>query len=66
MSMNENKMFDQSPINWFPGHMAKALRQMKEKMNLVDIILELVDSRAPLATTNPILQEYQKKKFLQK
>ena len=33
--MNENKMFDQSPINWFPGHMAKALRQMKEKMNLV-------------------------------
>ena len=62
MSENQDKGLHKSIINWFPGHMAKALRQMKEKMNLVDIILELVDSRAPLATTNPILQEYQKKK----
>ncbi len=66
MSENNDKGLHKSVINWFPGHMAKALRQMKEKMNLVDIILELVDSRAPLATTNPILQEYQQKKYFLK
>lgn len=64
MSENQDKGLHKSIINWFPGHMAKALRQMKEKMNLVDIILELVDSRAPLATTNPILQEYQKRNVI--
>ena len=32
-------------IQWFPGHMAKALRQIKEQMPLVDIVFELVDAR---------------------
>ena len=34
-------------IQWFPGHMAKAKRQAIENRNMVDIVLELVDSRIP-------------------
>ena len=40
-------------IQWFPGHMAKALRQSKEQMPLVDIIFELVDARVPYSSQNP-------------
>lgn len=40
-------------IQWFPGHMAKALRQIKEQMPLVDIIFELVDARVPYSSQNP-------------
>ena len=44
-------------INWFPGHMQKARRQMEEQLSLVDIIIELRDARIPNASANPILQE---------
>mgnify|MGYP000230819998 CR=1 FL=1 len=54
--MNDHNQ-QNTAINWFPGHMAKAIKQIKEKINLVDIVIELVDSRAPLATTNPLLNE---------
>lgn len=40
-------------IQWFPGHMAKALRQIKEQLPLVDIIFELVDARVPYSSQNP-------------
>lgn len=40
-------------IQWFPGHMAKALRQIREQMHLVDIVFELVDARVPYSTQNP-------------
>lgn len=42
-------------INWYPGHMAKARRQMEEQLKLVDIIIELKDARMPLASSNPLL-----------
>lgn len=44
-------------IQWFPGHMAKARREIEENLKLVDIVIELVDARAPLASQNPMLQE---------
>lgn len=44
-------------IQWFPGHMAKALRLVKEKLNLVDIVLELVDARLPESSRNPQLEQ---------
>lgn len=44
-------------IQWFPGHMAKARRQIEEKLHLVDLIIELVDARAPLSSQNPMLQQ---------
>lgn len=40
-------------IHWYPGHMTKAKRAMKEDVKLVDLVIELVDARAPLASRNP-------------
>lgn len=42
-------------IQWFPGHMAKAKRVLQENSPLVDVILEIVDARCPLASSNPDL-----------
>ncbi len=39
-------------INWFPGHMAKALRELKEKQNIVDCFIVLIDARVPLSSYN--------------
>lgn len=44
-------------IQWFPGHMAKARREVTEKLKLVDIVLELVDARIPISSENPMLDE---------
>ncbi|RYG73926.1 ribosome biogenesis GTPase YlqF [Lentibacillus lipolyticus] len=44
------------PIQWFPGHMAKAKREVEENLKLVDFVVELVDARAPLSSQNPILE----------
>lgn len=44
-------------IQWFPGHMAKARREATEKLNLVDVVIELVDARIPESSRNPMIQE---------
>ncbi len=44
-------------INWFPGHMAKARREIKEKLGLVDVVIELRDARIPLSSKNPMVDE---------
>ena len=41
-------------IQWFPGHMAIAKREISEKMKLIDIVIELVDARAPYSSKNPL------------
>lgn len=43
-------------INWYPGHMVKARREIEENLKLVDIVLMLVDARAPLSCRNPDLE----------
>ena len=55
--MEERENNDQSVINWYPGHMAKAHRQIREQLSLVDIIIELRDARIPEASANPMLAE---------
>ena len=40
-------------IQWYPGHMAKAKRMLQENLQLIDVVVELVDARAPIATRNP-------------
>lgn len=40
-------------VQWYPGHMTKAKRAMQEDIRLVDLIIELVDARAPLSSRNP-------------
>ncbi len=44
-------------IQWYPGHMAKAFRLMRENLKYVDIVLELVDARIPMASRNPELDD---------
>lgn len=44
-------------INWFPGHMAKARREITEKLKLVDIVLEILDARIPHSSANPMMEE---------
>jgi ribosome biogenesis GTPase A len=45
------------PISWYPGHMAKAKRQLETQLKRVDIVLELCDARLPLSSRNPALDE---------
>jgi len=40
-------------INWYPGHMAKTRRMLVENLKMIDVVVELVDARAPLASRNP-------------
>ena len=40
-------------IQWYPGHMTKAKRAMKEDIKLIDLVIELVDARVPLGSRNP-------------
>ncbi len=44
-------------IQWYPGHMAKARRMLLENLKLIDVVIEVVDARAPLATRNPDFDE---------
>ncbi len=41
------------PIQWYPGHIAKAERQLKEQLKNVDVVLEVIDARIPLASQHP-------------
>ena len=42
-------------IQWFPGHMSKARRQVQENLKFVDFVTVLVDARLPLSSQNPML-----------
>lgn len=44
-------------IQWFPGHMAKAKRQVQEKLKLIDVVIELVDARIPYSSRNPMIDD---------
>ncbi len=62
MSENQNKGLHKSVINWYPGHMAKTRRQIIEDLKLVDIVIELLDARIPMASRNPDIGEITKNK----
>ncbi|MFC6331188.1 ribosome biogenesis GTPase YlqF [Paenibacillus septentrionalis] len=44
-------------IQWFPGHMTRAKRQIQEKLKLIDIVIELLDARVPISSRNPMIDE---------
>ncbi|HPW52989.1 MAG TPA: ribosome biogenesis GTPase YlqF [Erysipelotrichaceae bacterium] len=50
-------MNNKTNINWYPGHMTKAKREMNEKIRLVDMVIEIRDARIPLSSINPLLDE---------
>lgn len=47
MSDKRENVLNKSDINWYPGHMAKTKRELKERMNLIDCIYEVIDARMP-------------------
>jgi len=44
-------------INWFPGHMVVAKKQIKESLGLVDVVIEIIDARIPISSRNPDFDE---------
>ena len=44
-------------IQWFPGHMTRARRQIQDKLKLIDIAIELLDARVPISSRNPMIDE---------
>lgn len=44
-------------INWFPGHMAKTIKQLREEFKQADIIIECLDARIPYSSRNPIIHD---------
>jgi ribosome biogenesis GTPase A len=46
------------PIQWYPGHIAKAERQLKEQLRKVDVVLEILDARIPLASHHPQINSW--------
>jgi len=44
-------------INWYPGHMAKAKREIKETLNLIDVVFEVIDARIPKSSKNKDIEE---------
>ena len=61
--MNEDtKSLPSTSINWFPGHMAKTRRQITEDLKLIDIVVEILDSRIPISSQNPDIKEITKNK----
>ena len=58
---NNEKSCASTSINWFPGHMAKTRRQIEEDLKLVDIVVEMLDARIPIASQNPDLKQIMEK-----
>lgn len=59
---DSNKVFSKVSINWYPGHMAKTKRQIAEDLKLIDVVIELLDSRIPISSRNPDIAEITKNK----
>ena len=51
--MSNEKSFSKTSINWYPGHMAKTRREIEEELKLIDVVVEIVDSRIPISSRNP-------------
>ena len=61
--MNEDtKNLPSMSINWYPGHMAKTRRQITEDLKIIDVVIELLDARIPLASQNPDIAQITKGK----
>lgn len=54
MEQNNSK----TNINWYPGHMAKTKKQIIEDLKLIDVVVEILDARIPIASVNPDIRKY--------
>lgn len=59
---DNNEKLTKTGINWYPGHMAKTMKQVEEDLKLVDIVIEILDARIPVSSQNPAIQKLIKNK----
>ena len=59
---NQNEKFHKVVLNWYPGHMAKTKREIREKLNLIDVVYEVIDARMPLSSKIDDIDELIKNK----
>ena len=59
---NQEEKLTKVVLNWYPGHMAKTKREIKEKIDLIDIVFEVVDARIPYSSKNKEIEEMTKGK----
>ena len=50
MAENKDKVFSNTVINWYPGHMAKTKREISENLSLIDVVYEVIDARMPYSS----------------
>ncbi len=62
MNKEDNRGVNKIGINWYPGHMVKTKRLIKEQINLIDMVYEIVDARMPLSSKIIDIEEYTKDK----
>ena len=63
MEKEQENSYHKMNLNWYPGHMAKTIRQIESDIKIVDIVIELLDARIPISSQNPdIAQIISKKK----
>ncbi len=62
MSENNDKGFNKSVINWYPGHMAKTKRLISEKIDQIDVVYEVIDARIPYSSKITDIDNYIKNK----
>ena len=60
--MYNNNGQNTTNINWYPGHMAKTKREISEDLKLIDVVIEILDSRIPISSQNPDIAELTKNK----
>jgi len=49
-------------INWYPGHMSKTKKEIIDNLKLIDVVIEILDSRIPVSSRNPDIAEITKNK----
>ena len=59
---NQEEKLTKVVLNWYPGHMAKTKRQIKERIDLVDVVVHVVDSRIPKSSFISDINEFTKNK----
>lgn len=62
MEKEQDNSYHKINLNWYPGHMAKTKRQIKEDLKLIDLVVELLDARIPISSRNPDIEEITKGK----
>lgn len=53
MEKEQDNSYHKINLNWYPGHMAKTRKQIAEDLKLIDVVIEILDSRIPISSRNP-------------